>query len=153
MGVTQTIDHFRERRRKLVKRYGKRVIRRVNKFLADQSLVPDQAVLEPDLFPWARDIEANWQVIRAELERIMRYRDELPRLYEVSPDNTRISADDNWKSFVLYGFGYRSENNCALCPETARLLAKVPGLETAFFSILSPGAHIPAHKGGRKSVV
>jgi hypothetical protein len=28
---------------------------------------------------------------------------------------------------VLYGFGYRSESNCNVCPETARLLAKVPG--------------------------
>jgi len=147
MGLTQTIDDIRQRRRKLVQRYGKRVIRRVNAFLAAQSLVPDAAVFARDRFPWAREFEANWQTIRGELERIMHYRAELPRLYEVSPENSRISADDNWKSFVLYGFGYRSENNCELCPETARLLAKVPGLETAFFSILSPGAHIPSHKG------
>jgi len=153
MGLTQTIDVFRQRRRKLVKRYGKRAFRRVNAFLAEQSLVPDQSVFDRDLFPWARAFEANWQVVRAELERILRYRDELPRLYEVSPGNTRISADDNWKSFVLYGFGYRAENNCKLCPETARLLATVPGVENAFFSILSPGASIPPHKGIAKGLL
>jgi beta-hydroxylase len=147
MDLTQTIDDLRERRRKLTKRYGKRILRRINTFLASQSRVPEQPVFDRDLFPWARDFEGNWQTIRAEVEGILRYRDALPHLYEVSPENTRISADDNWKSFVLYGFGYRSENNCGLCPETARLLAKVPGIETAFFSILSPGAQIPSHKG------
>jgi beta-hydroxylase len=28
-----------------------------------------------------------------------------------------------------------------------RLLRKIPGMKTAFFSILSPGKHIPAHRG------
>ena len=153
MVLTETIEHFRQRRRKLVKRVGKRAFRRLNTFLASQSLVPDQPVFDADLFPWAREFETNWHAIRQELEHILRYRNELPRLYEVSPGNTRISADDNWKSFVLYGFGYRAEHNCKLCPETARLLAKVPGIETAFFSILSPGAHIPAHKGIAKGLL
>ena len=153
MGMTQAIDGFRQRRRDFVRRYGKRVFRRINAFLLAQSLVADQTVFDRDLFPWAREFEANWQTIRGELERILPYRDELPHLYEVSPENTRISADDNWKSFVLYGFGYRSQHNCALCPETARLLAKVPGLETAFFSILAPGAHIPSHKGLAKGLL
>ena len=147
MDLTQTMDGLRERRRAVVRRYGKRIFRRLNAFLAAQSLVPDQAVFDADLFPWVREFEAKWPTIRGELERILPYRNELPHLYEISPENTRISADDNWKSFVLYGFGYRSQHNCALCPETARLLDKVPGLETAFFSILAPGAHIPPHKG------
>jgi aspartyl/asparaginyl beta-hydroxylase (cupin superfamily) len=153
MGLTQAIGGFRDRRRRLVRRYGKRAFKRINSYLATQSLVPDQAVYSRDLFPWARAFEVNWETIRSELEHILRYRPELPRLYEVSPENTRISADDNWKSFVLYGFGYRSQNNCALCPETARLLATVPRLETAFFSILAPGAHIPPHKGLAKGLL
>ena len=153
MGLTQAVDNLSQRRRQLVRRYGKRAFRRINAFLAAQSLVPDQVVFGAEQFPWVREFEANWQVIRGELERVLRHRDQLPHLYEVSPENTRISADDNWKSFVLYGFGYRSSNNCALCPETSRLLAKVPGLETAFFSILAPGAHIPAHRGLAKGLL
>jgi len=153
MDLTRTMEGLRDRRRELVRRYGKRAFKRINAYLAAQSLVPDQTVFEREMFPWVTPFETHWAAIRRELEVVLRYRDELPRLYEVSPENTRISADDNWKSFVLYGFGYRSENNCALCPETARLLATVPGLETAFFSILSPGAHIPAHKGLAKGLL
>src|SRR5215470_13237666 len=111
MGLTQTIDALRDQRKKLVRRHGKRAIKRLNRFLAAQSLVPNQPIVERGLFPWADVFEANWQTIRTELEGILRYRDGLPHLYEVSPENTRISADHHWKSFVLYGFGYRSETN------------------------------------------
>jgi aspartyl/asparaginyl beta-hydroxylase (cupin superfamily) len=120
MGLTQAIDGFRDQRRRLVRRYSKRLLRRINSYLAAQSLVPDQAVFSRDLFPWVRAFELNWETIRGELERVLRY---------------------------------RSEHNCALCPETARLLATVPHLETAFFSILAPGAHIPAHKGLAKGLL
>ena len=33
------------------------------------------------------------------------------------------------------------------CPETTRLLRKVPGLRTTFFSILEAGARLPKHTG------
>jgi beta-hydroxylase len=39
------------------------------------------------------------------------------------------------------------EGNAARCPETMRILRKIPGLKTAFFSILSPKKHIPPHRG------
>ncbi|MBX3024827.1 aspartyl/asparaginyl beta-hydroxylase domain-containing protein [bacterium] len=153
MSATEVLEGIRDRRRQLVRRYGKRAFKRLNRYLARQSQVGDRPVFERELFPWARAFEAEWRTIRGELDGILRYRDALPRLYEVSPENTRISADDNWKSFVLYGFGYRSERNCAMCPETARLLATVPRLETAFFSILAPGAYIPPHKGLAKGLL
>lgn len=43
--------------------------------------------------------------------------------------------------------------NCARCPRTMELLRKVPGAKTAFFSILSPHMHIPAHCGPYKGVI
>ena len=55
----------------------------------------------------------------------------LPPLRLISPDHSRIAIDDRWKSFILWGYGLRSEENCARCPETARLLERVPGLMTA----------------------
>ena len=46
-----------------------------------------------------------------------------------------------------------AEPNCRRCPETARLLKSVPGIKTAFFSILKPHAHIPEHRGAYKGVI
>jgi len=36
---------------------------------------------------------------------------------------------------------------------TARLVDQVPGLNSAFFSILTPGAHIPSHRGVTKGLL
>ena len=58
----------------------------------------------------------------------------LPAFHEISPDQKRISKGQHWKTFVLYGFGAKSEKNCSRCPATAALLAGVPGLQSALFS-------------------
>ncbi|GIW41183.1 MAG: hypothetical protein KatS3mg076_1760 [Candidatus Binatia bacterium] len=40
-----------------------------------------------------------------------------------------------------------------LCPETSRALLSIPGLQTAFFSILAPGKYVPSHRGVTKALV
>ena len=134
MNWMEQVERARKLRRKYVKRYGKRALRRLDHYLARQSLVPDQPVLDARLFPWLTEFEANWRTVRTELDAILRYRDRLPRFQDISRDQKRISPDDKWRAFVFYGFGYRSEKNCQLCPRTAELLAGVPGIQNAFCS-------------------
>jgi ornithine lipid ester-linked acyl 2-hydroxylase len=64
-----------------------------------------------------------------------------------------VSRDDHWKTFFFTAYGYRVDANCASCPKTAALLDTIPGLVTAFFSILSPHKHIPPHRGPYRGVV
>jgi len=52
----------------------------------------------------------------------------------------------SWKVFVFKS-GQFIEENCALCPKTAALLRDIPGVYTAFFSVLDPHQHVPAHWG------
>ena len=40
-----------------------------------------------------------------------------------------------------------------MCPQTAALLARLPGLQNAWFSILAPHYHIPPHRGPTRAVV
>ena len=91
--------------------------------------------------------------IRAELDRLLPHRELMPAFHQISRDQTRISRGDNWKVFMLFGFGMRIERNCALCPETARLLRTVPGLQSAWFSILAPRYHVPRHHGVSKTML
>lgn len=146
-------NRLQKKRRKWVKRTGMRSLRRINPLLARQSLVSDRTVFEPRDFPWMRELESRWRAIRAEAEQILDHRERLPKVYEVAPDGKRIGADDRWLSLILYGYGYRSDLVCSLCPETAKLLETIPGLETAFFSILQPGATVPSHRGVTKGVI
>jgi len=144
---------LRKRRKKYVRRYGKRTLRALDRYFARQSLVPTTPVLDSQLVPWTAEFETQWRAVRAELDTILQHREALPRFQDIASDQYRISSDDKWRAFVFYGFGHRSEHNSRLCPQTARLLDRVPGIENAFFSILAPGKIIPSHRGVTKGLI
>ncbi len=104
-------------------------------------------------FPWVTEIEGAYPAIRAELERVLLRKSELPNFQDISSDVKTISTDDGWKTFFLAGFGKPSERNTALCPETWAAVQNIPGLKTAMFSIFEPGKHLPAHRGPYNGVL
>jgi ornithine lipid ester-linked acyl 2-hydroxylase len=140
-------------RRPLILRAGKKLRRVVDWIVARSSLVPNDPLLDPALFPWTQLLRDNWHAIREESLAVTRDTDAVPALRKISPDHARIAEDDNWRSFFLVGYGTRIEENIARCPKTAALLAQVPGLNSGFFSILKPGTHIPEHRGVTKGLV
>ena len=111
------------------------------------SKVGNPPVYENSVFPWAAGIEREWRTIRRELEAVLTRKDELPDFHEIAADVASISSGPGWKTFLLAGYGSESRQNIALCPETWRILKKVPGLKTAMFSIFDPGKHLPPHRG------
>lgn len=98
-------------------------------------------------FAWIPRIEAGWTAIRDELRVVLREPERIPAFHEISPDQVKITQDDKWKTYTLYAYGRKITENCACCPETTRLLEMIPGMKTAFFSILAPRKHIPEHTG------
>lgn len=129
------------------------IIKRLEKFISRYSLVEDKPVFAPGDFPWTVLLENNWRTIREELDKIIKEYDQLPNFQDISRDQVNISNDTRWKTFFLYGYGYRMDRNCRLCPETTRLVESIPGMYTAFFSILAPGKHIPLHRGPYKGLL
>lgn len=132
---------------------GLRALAVIDRVLTRFSAINDQEIQPNALFPWISKLESNWPVIRAEADRVLADRQAIPPVREISPDHDMIALDDRWRSFFLWGYGLRSERNCRRCPETARLLEGIPGLLTAFFSVLEPGAHIPRHTGPTKAIL
>jgi beta-hydroxylase len=126
---------------------GAALLRGFERWVLRSSLVPTSPFLDPALLPWTAELEAHWQEMRQELDGVLVHQDALPNFQDISTDQATITDDDRWKTFFLYGFGFRSDANCARCPRTAELIERVPGMTTAFFSILSPGKHIGAHRG------
>ena len=133
-------------------RVGKRLRHRVSSIVARSSKVGDRPVFAKERFDWVADVEAQWPVIRAELDGLMEKEPAIPPLAELSPDHRRI-APEEWKSFFLFGYGYGVEENIRRCPRTAAVVARIPGLNSAFFSILAPGAHIARHRGVTKAIL
>ena len=123
------------------------IIKRVERFLIRHSLVGVTPFLPPAAFAWVETLEANWEVIRAELDQVLKTPERIPNFQDISPDQANITRDDKWKSYFLYGYGYKMTDNCDQCPETTRIIESIPGMFTAFFSVLAPGKHIPRHRG------
>ena len=141
------IDSLRNRRRRVIKDVGGSALVALEGIIARSSLVGNRALFDPEQFDWVSGLESHWPVIRNELEGVLRDRDRLPNFQDISTDQVVITKDNKWKTYFLYGFGYKSESNCERCPETTKLIESVPGMTTAFFSILLPHKHIPEHRG------
>jgi len=117
------------------------------------SKVGDSVFFTNDQFPWSSTLEANWKVIREELDAVMVNVDDLPNFHDISPRQMKISGDNLWKTYFFWAFGFKAKANCDRCPETVKILQKIPGLKVAFFSILAPGKHIPEHRGKHKGLI
>jgi beta-hydroxylase len=110
-------------------------------------------VYDNAVFPWAKEIERQWQAIRAELDCVLQRQEELPTFQDISTDVKTITTDGRWKTFFLVGFGVRSQHNIAACPNTWKAVRTIPGLKTAMFSIFEPGKHLPPHRGPYNGVL
>ncbi|MEE3718012.1 aspartyl/asparaginyl beta-hydroxylase domain-containing protein [Tumidithrix elongata RA019] len=93
----------------------------------------------PADFEFVSALEANWQTIRQEIEQVNQ------RDFIEWPEKHLYGK--GWDVFGLYAFGMKLGKNCALCPETTKLVETIPGMVTAGFSSLVPGTHIAPHTG------
>jgi beta-hydroxylase len=95
--------------------------------------------LNPKDFEFTALLESRYPAIRRELLSVLkrgwsRY---------VNHDERRGRA----LLFLFYVKGRPNRRNCRLCPETAEVLAQIPGIRQAVFGFLPPGAHIAPHRG------
>lgn len=132
---------------------GLRLLPVIDRALTRFSALEERAVHANEQFPWLAGLEDNWQLIRAEADAVLRDLRTVPPVRAISPDHEQIAVDERWRSFFLWGYGLRWDRNCRRCPRTAALLDSVPGLLSAFFSVLEPGAHIPRHTGPTKAIL
>lgn len=144
---------LKEKRRWAVKRYGKKAIYALARFMERQSLVETTPFIPSEQFAALAPFRQDWRVIADEARKVLKFRDAIPGFEEVSRDQYRIAKDRQWKTFILYGFGKKMEKNAKIAPQTTKMLEAVPNLQTAWFSILAPGYHIPAHTGVTKGIL
>lgn len=100
-------------------------------------------------YPALERVTAGYPVIRAEFDRLMADQVALPEYHDIDKGEAKISATtrQKWSVFMLELLGHRPEANRARCPETCRVLGRVPGLVQAFFSVLDPYKSVPEHDG------
>lgn len=139
--------------RRLIMKNGRRVLDRANRRLARSSPLGDRPVFDPRAFHWIERVEAATPLIRSELDEVLREPARIPEFRDVSKDQAHLAPEGTWKTFFFHAYGHRAERNCARCPITARVVESIPGMQTAFFSILAPGARIRPHRGPHAGVL
>lgn len=118
---------------------------------AEQSgLVPRRATFDRDYaddYPALRALEAGYPYIRDECEQLLGIRERMVDVAALAGSYTSGGVHViRWKSF-MFKSGEFIEENCRLAPRTTALLRQIPGLYTAFFSVLEPGQYIAPHWG------
>jgi ornithine lipid ester-linked acyl 2-hydroxylase len=153
MNVVRAVEQIKATYRTFVMTQGERGVRRLERAIANASLVGDRPFFDTQQFPWVATLEANWQTIRQELDRILEHVEALPNFQDISADQYAITQDNRWKTYFFYAYGIKSERNCANCPATTQLIEQIPEMKTAFFSILLPHKDIPEHRGPYKGLL
>jgi len=113
----------------------------------------DKPFYDTSDFPWVQEVEENWEGIQKELENLLSSKEEIPNLQDVFEEQKQLTKGDEWKSYMLYFYGYRIGKNASKCPKTEAIVKKIPGMKTAMFSILSGGKQIKPHRGPYKGVL
>jgi beta-hydroxylase len=103
-------------------------------------------------FPQLASLEPNHDAIKTELLTVLEGSTRIPSLVELHPRDKRISSPQ-WKNFVLKLWGTEIPSNTRRCPRTTEIVCGLSGVHSALFSILTPGASIPPHRGWAAGVV
>jgi len=88
----------------LVTRAFMAVVAFVERLNLKYSKVGNPPIYDNAVFPWTQTIERDWRAIRAELDRVLTRKDDLPGFHELSTDVAVISQDRGWKTFFLCGY-------------------------------------------------
>lgn len=134
-------------RDRLIHPFGRAILSSANRALRYASPIAAQPLYSSAEFPWTQIVEREYPSILNELEDLLKASDYIPEFSALSRDQAHLAGAGEWRTFFFVAYGEWALENAARCPETVRAIRQIPGLQTAFFSILAPGAHIRAHRG------
>lgn len=125
-------------------------LRRSNRLLqARDAVVENPRPL--DVVDWDVRLRAAWPEIRAEWDRFVAAGGRLPRIEEVLDEPQGNSGA--WRAGLLISAGRPVGGPARHFPATVGALGHVPGLRSALWSVLGPGAELPEHCGPNAGVL
>ena len=138
------------------KRFLKKRLRAFFSFLERRGWLSTLPAFERDylkIYPALSKLEAGYASVREESLDLLEMKDRLTDMSALGGSYTRAGIHTaRWKVFLLKSGAFVDEN-CARCPRTAALLREIPGLYTAFFSILDANQAIAPHWGYYKGIL
>ncbi len=109
------------------------------------SAVPKDPFLSPRDFPQLNVLRENWKTIRD--EAVALYADGKIEYSAKQQDLTFLSFKKlGWKRFHMKWYGDFLPSALERCPETTKLLASIPDVNSAAFTLLPPGGTLGRHR-------
>lgn len=120
--------------------------------------LPQIQFYERSSFPWLDALEAATGDIRTELIEVMKHDGAFSPYVEGKADRPPMDMhgmqnNPDWSAFYLWKDGEIVPENAGRCPKTVAAMKNIPLTQiknrtpSVLFSLLRPGAHIPAHHG------
>jgi beta-hydroxylase len=108
-----------------------------------------QPIINLDNFHELDEIQNNWETIREEVLNLYQKR----YFEQTKQPESQASYDIGFRTFFKYGwskfylnwYGYTHDSAKQLCPNTVRILEKIPSVNGAMFTILPPNGQLTRH--------
>lgn len=100
---------------------------------------------------WHRHLIEHWPTIRAEWDQFRDSGSELPRIEDLLGEDQ--GNEGEWRAGLLIANGRPCEPLAGRFPLTIAALRRVPGLRSALWSVLGPGAELATHRGPNAGVL
>ncbi len=98
-------------------------------------------------YPELKILEDNHAIVQQECLALLDIKDRLTDVRALGAGYTEGGIHTaKWKAF-MFKSGDFLEDNCRLAPRTADIIRRIPGVYTAFFSVLDPHQKITPHWG------
>ncbi|MGH8612780.1 MAG: aspartyl/asparaginyl beta-hydroxylase domain-containing protein [Gammaproteobacteria bacterium] len=108
-----------------------------------------KSIIATNDFKELAEIQQHWQTIREEAVRLYQQQGfesaknpDSPAYYDVG---FRTFYKYGWSKFYLKWYGYTHDSAKESCPDTVRILKKIPSVNGAMFSILPAGSQLTRH--------
>lgn len=98
---------------------------------------------------WTSELESRWSEVRGELDAALAQSMRLPETDQVA--GASQGAEGSWRTCVLHWYGRSPEPTVRRFPVTASLVACIPDVQIAGFTVLGARSHIPEHRGPSRS--
>ncbi len=104
---------------------------------------------DPNRFDWAAEVEANWESIEAEVTKFIQNHQSLIQPYF---NTSMVLGKNKWSAFGFRFWLWGLNKNARECPNTMRILSRIPHLVSASVSLIGPNTEIKEHRGDTNAI-
>ena len=119
-------------------------------FKGGQSSEDNVGYYDPSEFDWVGPLLEDFGTIKNEIRSYLETNEERIKPYF---NKALVTAKSRWRTSAFFFWLWPVPSNMKQCPETMKILKKIPGILSAFVSILESDTEIKPHRGDTNAII